>query len=294
MHVLVETEELCFNPRAPRGARPSRCRRSVWPIPFQSTRPTRGATQDVVRLPRVGRCFNPRAPRGARPAEDFMQFIMRMFQSTRPTRGATCLRRNARAHSVFQSTRPTRGATEADREIRSARAVFQSTRPTRGATGSTMQSSSKLRFQSTRPTRGATSSTKHTPVKASFQSTRPTRGATSHPSAARAGLRGFNPRAPRGARREIPPRSVIPILFQSTRPTRGATGQILTIAGNEYVSIHAPHAGRDVAEQMVFRSRTLFQSTRPTRGATFLNVLTINDPPGFNPRAPRGARPPCS
>ncbi len=78
----------CFNPRAPRGARPSGRHGAASPIRFQSTRPARGATEpwrrrarmaDVsIHAPRAGRddsstqggieslCFNPRAPRGAR------------------------------------------------------------------------------------------------------------------------------------------------------------------------------------------------------------------------------------
>ena len=34
------------------------------------------------------------------------------------------------------------------------------------------------------------------------------------------------------------------------------------------VSIHAPHEGRDVAENIVLKANRMFQFTRPTRGAT--------------------------
>ena len=81
----------CFNPRAPRGARPRRRTRSTAAADvhvsihapragrdasdcgayaaasmFQSTRPARGATVSAAIALRSMRCFNPRAPRGAR------------------------------------------------------------------------------------------------------------------------------------------------------------------------------------------------------------------------------------
>src|ERR1035441_3863808 len=58
-----------FNPRAPRGARRTRCR-----------------------CCRTYYCFNPRAPRGARRCCDCAVVILTEFQSTRPTRGATEMR----------------------------------------------------------------------------------------------------------------------------------------------------------------------------------------------------------
>ena len=80
---------MCFNPRAPCGARPMAMGHTVsFPV-FQSTRPVRGATRFQchfwllggvsIHAPRAGRdhgcshlphpyrCFNPRAPCGARP-----------------------------------------------------------------------------------------------------------------------------------------------------------------------------------------------------------------------------------
>ena len=101
---------------------------------------------------------------------------------------------------------------------------------------------------------------------------------------------GFNPRAPRGARRRKIP---------GWRP--------------HLVSIHAPRAGRDDCELQTAGPASLFQSTRPARGATFRDLIpalssdvSIHAPragrdrlfrrrlhrgDSFNPRAPRGARP---
>ena len=101
----------------------------------------------------------------------------------------------------------------------------------------------------------------------------------------------FNPRAPCGARHKDRP------LFCPIR----------------FISIHAPHAGRDVnqtkwrdnvadfnprapcgarpgrLQHHPFRKR--FQSTRPMRGATLeVEVESSNESLYFNPRAPCGAR----
>ena len=125
-------------------------------------------------------------------------------------------------------------------------------------------------FQSTRPIRGATVPdgycSAHKPISIhaphtgrdvwitpkrckyiSFQSTRPIRGATS----------------PRQT--ELSTHSG----FQSTRPIRGATHQ-RPDQGHPggRISIHAPHTGRDVPQDLKNMSPAIFQSTRPIRGAT--------------------------
>ena len=56
-----------FNPRAPRGARQYLFLLSKLPYQFQSTRPSRGATECVATAKSTTIHFNPRAPRGARP-----------------------------------------------------------------------------------------------------------------------------------------------------------------------------------------------------------------------------------
>ena len=78
----------------------------------------------------------------------------------------------------------------------------------------------------------------------------------------------FNPRAPRGARPGKDLSRGEPDGFQSTRPARGATQVPPLDAAPGLVSIHAPRAGRDASGR---------------------DGTTGRD--GFNPRAPRGARP---
>ena len=79
-----------------------------------------------------------------------------------------------------------------------------------------------------------------------FQSTRPMRGATREAEIYLDLLSRFNPRAPCGARPQYTDTRESRFGFQSTRPMRGATGHWISDLGTSLVSIHAPHAGRDL------------------------------------------------
>ena len=79
-------------------------------------------------------------------------------------------------------------------------------------------------------------------------------------------------------------------MFQSTRPMRGATQWLRADLDLLYVSIHAPHAGRDTADLAFTLFEAEFQSTRPMRGATCKVSTCSASGKSFNPRAPCGAR----
>ena len=81
-------------------------------------------------------------------------------------------------------------------------------------------------------------------------------------------MRCFNPRAPCGARLIPPEKFPSGAMFQSTRPMRGATRLRQRLIHTDVVSIHAPHAGRDLTLAITTAGFNLFQSTRPMRGAT--------------------------
>ena len=103
------------------------------------------------------------------------------------------------------------------------------------------------KFQSTHPMRGATPLIFPTvDLSFAFQSTHPMRGATSRIQALLAKAADFNPRTPCGV-----------------RPVRKAGGRL-----PESISIHAPHAGCDIARNSAGAMFALFQSTHPMRGAT--------------------------
>ena len=125
-------------------------------LPFQSTRPIRGATlvsaaypvpwNISIHAPHTGRDsntdlsarfkhnFNPRAPYGARHKYAIPRHMATLFQSTRPIRGATscpircCVIRGYFNPRAPYGARPRHGLT-AEITI-----TFQSTRPIRGAT----------------------------------------------------------------------------------------------------------------------------------------------------------------
>ena len=77
----------------------------------------------------------------------------------------------------------------------------------------------------------------------------------------------FNPRAPCGARPSKYSTDKTWDKFQSTRPMRGATDYYWPVFANIGISIHAPHAGRDLC-----------------------SCVTPPSALYFNPRAPCGAR----
>ena len=100
--------------------------------------------------------------------------------------------------------------------------------------------------------------------------------------------------------------------FQAPRPMGGATRVHKHNFSIKVVSIHAPHAGRDMLCKGELEIQHEFQSTRPMRGATNGVVLNAEDKEfqstrpmrgatclpavrtfllsSFNPRAPCGAR----
>ena len=123
-----------------------------------------------------------------------------------------------------------------------------------------------------------------------FQSTPPTRAATSGGRARRGCDKRFNPRRPRGRRRQVSgtPSALPP--FQSTPPTRAATRGRLRGRTRGLVSIHAAHEGGDTIGGRHRRPRCEFQSTPPTRAATTDRGRGQDGQHRFNPRRPRGRR----
>ena len=167
-----------FNPRAPRGARPVVYVSASSSGRFQSTRPSRGATQRIfvaghqrpisIHAPLAGRdypaflaaswmaYFNPRAPRGARHDGLLGSLPSAVFQSTRPSRGATLIVPHLSGAGRNFNPRAPRGARHCVTAGCSVYFTFQSTRPSRGATASLRICCVRPTFQSTRPSRGAT------------------------------------------------------------------------------------------------------------------------------------------
>ena len=186
------------------------------------------------------------APRAGRDNGIWEPHCLKMFQSTRPARGATLFGVASMGVFVFQSTRPARGATLTAKAIKAAK-----------------------KFQSTRPARGATLCPGTVGRDGSVSIHAPRAGRDLWAPARMDSLECFNPRAPRGARRQQIQQNWTVFGFNPRAP-RGARRAIRVLAGQlGVVSIHAPRAGRD-----------------STASPTDLPIRS------FNPRAPRGARPP--
>ena len=83
--------DLSFNPRSPRGERPSKCLKNLSGRTFQSTLPARGATEQLPTFQGFADSFNPRSPRGERLEVAQLSPEELKFQSTLPARGATPL-----------------------------------------------------------------------------------------------------------------------------------------------------------------------------------------------------------
>ena len=233
-----------FNPRAPCGARP---------------------VSSSMMLP--DRCFNPRAPCGARRQVTFDTVSDLRFQSTRPMRGATRRRVKALLYRIVSIHAPHAGrdrilcpchkgfrvsihAPHAGRDLvyvleALAHLDVSIHAPHAGRDPMAMISCAlRSSFNPRAPCGARLARVGVMMGSMPFQSTRPMRGAT-----AALTFEGYH------------------AAFQSTRPMRGATSGGELGGVPRTVSIHAPHAGRDVS-----RSRP----SAPHRG--------------FNPRAPCGAR----
>ena len=183
-----------------------------------------GARLFFVRLLSSTTSFNPRAPCGARRRLFVGSSILLQFQSTRPMRGAT----RPISFALLSSKR------------------FNPRAPCGARPCPSLQFRSWYSFNPRAPCGARHSPDPTYPHPAGFQSTRPMRGATATGTPISNAMTGFNPRAPCGARLcfvlEIRP----VIRFQSTRPMRGATKQPSHGMIPVVVSIHAPHAGRDL------------------------------------------------
>ena len=101
-----------FNPRAPCGARLVCRQLCLQVVPFQSTRPVRGATNKDLKITSTV-----------------------LFQSTRPVRGATRGGPGAAVERQISIHAPRAGRDSGNWSAAWQNIVFQSTRPVRGATG---------------------------------------------------------------------------------------------------------------------------------------------------------------
>ena len=237
--------------------------------------------------------FNPRPPRGGRLRQRTDPSAQPLFQSTPPARGATItdILQNS-SHNISIHAPREGGDVQTVTNFRVI--VDFNPRPPRG--GRRLCIGFRVlhanAFQSTPPARGATMGIRCiVPMIRIFQSTPPARGATGKAFTSEIlESPNFNPRPPRGGRRQ---------------DNDG-------LDGLSDISIHAPREGGDDSSHHKFKLREKFQSTPPARGATYMPFwmiairrISIHAPreggdespkvgyffhPYFNPRPPRGGR----
>ena len=135
---------------------------------------------------------------------------------------------------------------------------------------------SSVSFQSTRPMRGATTVWAEKTGRIGISIHAPLAGRDDPSNAILALHLHFNPRAPRGARRQLANQSAKRSIISIHAPHAGRDGAGVRVYRNyPGISIHAPHAGRDDRGVMQWHKSTLFQSTRPMRGATAARYLDL-------------------
>ena len=103
----------------------------------------------------------------------------------------------------------------------------------------------------------------------------------------------FNSRAPRGARRQDRINGQAVVKFQFTCPSRSTTSHVPSALRSERVSIHVPLAEHDGLLRGLQQQLPGFNSRAP-RGARLSYVRPTIRFFSFNSRAPRGARQGCA
>ncbi len=260
-------------------------------IPFQLTRPMRGATGK--RFGHIaGHGISTHTPHAGRDYDDSVDTSELVISTHTPHAGRDRKRRGrVRALSNFNSHAPC-GARRPCQTPIDTGPGFQLTRPMRGATAVGIRERAGAQFQLTRPMRGATALGQVAGGQGPHFNSHAPCGAR---------LRGFavslwmihyfNSHAPCGARQVTTRSRFLWVTFQLTRPMRGATNYTAldTIAAGisthtphagrdapkairakrgRRISTHTPHAGRDSRKEDTVAQILRFQLTRPMRGAT--------------------------
>ncbi len=167
---------------------------------FQSTLPSRGATNDYMML-----CdcveISIHAPLAGSDIPTHNKHTTNIqFQSTLPSRGATLINQPTTAATTFQSTLPSRGATAAQ-HYKLPEISISIHAPLAGSDADGKPSQPEhTAFQSTLPSRGATSEVGNEPTKPFISIHAPLAGSDGRSASQTRTVTYFNPRSPRGER----------------------------------------------------------------------------------------------
>ena len=192
--------------------------------------------------------FNPRAPRGARLVPPAFDVAILRISIHAPREGRDVLAGVPGGDSRYFNPRAPRGARLEVTSKYAFNKLFQSTRPARGATAMDRSSTRLMMISIHAPREGRD----------------PWRGETN------IWRWNFNPRAPRGARRNGRARHLARRDHFNPRAPRGARPSCHRLRWHRtYFNPRAPRGARLAGEPVTY-ARAVFQSTRPARGATKL------------------------
>ncbi len=212
--------------------------------------------------------FNPRTPRGVRRSPVVAAETVIRFQSTHPAWGATSLIVFGGRTYGISIHAPRVGCDTARRQIGVINYIFQSTHPAWGATRFLWVYQIPHAISIHAPRVGCDLRPPVRPSVRRYFNPRTPRGVRRQPKMLFLLTTHFNPRTPRGVRLIQDALVCMKILFQSTHPAWGATNNTDSPFVYLFISIHAPRVGCDKNHPMSSMSRDY-----------------------FNPRTPRGVRP---
>ena len=280
-----------FNPRPPRGGRPTDGQVLVWCDLFQSTPSARRATHafqvddraiaisihalreegdqdNCLRLDRQHN-FNPRPPRGGRQHKFSCGLLPNEFQSTPSARRATGSSLHRPIQTLHFNPRPPRGGRHKLPRLIPRASNFNPRPPRGGRLSFSDIPPTPIKFQSTPSARRATSSSVHSSLRTTNFNPRPPRGGRPIQTLSLASFSNFNPRPPRGGRHVATIRIDVDINHFNPRPPRGGRPFCsFRRRGIHHFNPRPPRGGRLLSGYPFSSQQMRFQSTPSARRAT--------------------------
>ena len=280
---------------------------------FQSTHPSRGATQSVKQL-HLSSGISIHAPlTGCDPNQNFRVGCVTLFQSTHPSRGATGDGTDPGVTVAISIHAPLTGCDMQVHFVSFLSMEFQSTHPSRGATILFPLRSGANKYFNPRTPHGVRRPIFRCNIFHRHFNPRTPHGVRHGNVFPAVFAPNFNPRTPHGVRPFQISALYVKEVFQSTHPSRGATTKLIPFPDLSshfnprtphgvrpprrglrlplgQISIHAPLTGCDDTLTASSPEHSPFQSTHPSRGATNRQAHHPAYPVDFNPRTPHGVR----
>ena len=281
-----------FNPRAPRGARPTGCSAKLATLTFQSTCPARGTTA-TKNVPSALSKISIHVPReGHDGLTPWWLTAGAVFQSTCPARGTTSVVAECAFMCTNFNPRAPRGARLCVGRADADGGNFNPRAP-RGARPFDIETTNIAGIISIHvPREGHDFAALHAVIADLNFNPRAPRGARPGAVSRNAVSQGISIHVPReGHDWHFFSRYYVGGQFQSTCPARGTT-YVMGLSSFRTFIFQSTCPARGTTEMFSIEHLIkIFQSTCPARGTTANTEITPCELIYFNPRAPRGARP---